>query len=322
VLPVFLAEAAYEFETSDPQRLRAQAYWAVLSGATGHLYGNRYMWQFLDGWKETLDSTGAIQMSHVAALFQPRPWWDLVPDQDHATVVSGRGQFGEIDYATAARTPDGRLVLAYIPYARTVTVDMSRLSGPAVARWYDPSRGTFSDISRPALPNSGLVPFTTPGDNGDGPGNEDWVLVIETGSVSQPSFIELNVASDYRPGDQIDVFLRAFNAPDQASRELFTGVIAPDGRTIVYFTGPNVIGGTATPESPASLRPLARVSPGEFRSFWEGNPVLAAQIPEGTPPGVYTWFAAMVVPGALAATNRLDLHNLETVALRSITLRP
>ena len=52
------------------------------------------------------------------------------------------------------------------------------LAGPAAARWYDPSRGTFTTVEGSPLPNTGERAFTPPGHNGDGDG--DWVLVLET----------------------------------------------------------------------------------------------------------------------------------------------
>jgi hypothetical protein len=183
-LPVFLAETGYEFEGiavlgTAPRNLRAQVYWSNLSGATGQLYGNRFTWPFRPGWKEQLDTPGAVQMAHVTALFEPRAWFDLVPDQAHSVVTAGYGTLGSSDYVTAARTPDGRLVMAYVPSARTLTVDMSQLSGTANARWYDPAAGTFMDIPGSPFDNAGTLDFTTPGVNADGPGNEDWVLVLE-----------------------------------------------------------------------------------------------------------------------------------------------
>src|SRR5262249_2864463 len=149
-LPTFMVEAAYEFEhDATPLVLRRQAYWSNLSGATGQLYGTKYTWQFIDGWQDQLDTPGAVQMAHVKALFEPRAWHALVPDQEHSVVTGGYGEFGAgtLDYVTAARTPDGRLVMAYVPTPGTVTVDMSKLSGPATARWYDPAAGTFADIA-------------------------------------------------------------------------------------------------------------------------------------------------------------------------------
>jgi hypothetical protein len=80
------------------------------------------------------------------------------------------------NYATAARTPDGKLVIVYLPTRRTITVDMSQLAGPGRAQWYDPAKGTFAPIAGSPLPATGKHEFTPPGENGDG--NGDWVLVL------------------------------------------------------------------------------------------------------------------------------------------------
>ncbi len=126
-LPTFLVEANYEFEheAEDPNAteiLRRQAWWAVLSGATGQMYGNKYTWPFLDGWQNHYNTPGATQMGYVKRLLEPRRWYELVPDQTHSVVTAGYGTFsdsdlqiGNNDYVTAARTPDGSLVMAYLP---------------------------------------------------------------------------------------------------------------------------------------------------------------------------------------------------------------
>jgi hypothetical protein len=188
-LPVLMIESDYEFEhDSTPAMLRRVEYWSLLSGAAGQLYGNGYTWPFKAGWKEKLDTPGAIQMAHVQALFGSRRWWELVPDQKHAVVTAGYGTFDATttdrnvfrmasDYVTAARTPDGALVMAYLPSRRTVTVDMSQLAGAAMARWYDPGRGTYKAIAGSPLPNVGKREFNPAGNNADGDG--DWVLVLE-----------------------------------------------------------------------------------------------------------------------------------------------
>ena len=65
-----------------------------------------------------------------------------VPDQKHTVVTAGYGTFDDkttegnryvmaSDYVTAARTPDGSLVMAYLPSLRTVSVDMTSLPAPA-----------------------------------------------------------------------------------------------------------------------------------------------------------------------------------------------
>lgn len=204
--PTFLNEANYEgtgvphyasAANESPQMMRAQAYWTLLSGATGHIFGNHSVWAFghpayigrytdSADWRAGLDSLGAREMGHVKRLFEGRAWFDLIPDQDHSVVTTGYGTFGTDDrtaggdYVTAARTSDGSLVMAYVPStgtgSRTITVDLTRLSGPAAATWYNPTEGTYTAITGSPFANRGSRDFTTPGDNGTGA--NDWVLVI------------------------------------------------------------------------------------------------------------------------------------------------
>ena len=190
-----MVEAGYEDEQNvpgnpagTPQQLRRQEYWSLLSGATGQLYGNHSTWQFLcsqrdasgncvGGWKDEMDSPGATQMANVVALFSPRRWYDSCPTRTTLLVTSGYGSFGQDDYVTAARTPDGKLAMAYLPSGAHDTVDLGTFSGPVTARWYDPTNGTFTTIGDGPFANTGNVDVTTPGTNSDG--EDDWVLVLE-----------------------------------------------------------------------------------------------------------------------------------------------
>jgi hypothetical protein len=195
-LPTFLVEAGYEAEQNSstipygsPQQLRRQEYWSLLSGATGQLFGNHSTWQFLcsqrdadgncvGGWKDELASPGATQMANLVALFGSRPWYQLVPDQNHTVVTSGYGTFGDDDYVTAASTPDGKLAIAYVPSSsRAVTVDLGTFSGPVTARWYDPTDGAFTTIGNRPFANDGSVTLGAPPTNAAG--DNDWVLVLE-----------------------------------------------------------------------------------------------------------------------------------------------
>src|SRR5216110_272852 len=109
-LPNFMVEANYEFEHAytGNATLRHQEYWTMLSGAAGQLYGNGYTWPFVNGWQSHLDTIGSAQIAHVNALFAPRPWFNLIPDQSHTVVTAGYGTFsdngslGANDYLTAA----------------------------------------------------------------------------------------------------------------------------------------------------------------------------------------------------------------------------
>jgi hypothetical protein len=187
-IPVMLEEAHYELEnvggeTGTPQILRQQAYWSLLSGAlAGQMYGNRYSVSFESGWQNNMDTIGVIQMNIWKTFFTTIQWYDLVPDQTHAVVTSGygtyqgTGAFATNNYVTTARTPDGNLIVAYTPTSHTLTVDMTTLSGPATARWFDPTSGTYTSISGSPFANTGSRNFASPGNNSAGA--LDWVLLL------------------------------------------------------------------------------------------------------------------------------------------------
>ena len=141
------------------------------------------------GWKDNLDTPGARQIAYLKKLFEPRAWFDLVPDQNHTAVTAGYGTLDASttegnrfvmtsDYVTAGRTLDASLVMAYMPTLRPLTVDMTKLSASAHALWYDPSLGLYTPIEGSPLSNTGKRTFTPSGKNGDG--DEDWVLILET----------------------------------------------------------------------------------------------------------------------------------------------
>jgi hypothetical protein len=100
-------------------------------------------------------------------------------------VTAGYGDFEaggnaqDNTYATTARTADGTLVMSYMPTARTITCDMTKLAGNATARWFDPTTGTYTNVDGSPLAATGSKAFTPPsGKHMDG--FDDWVLVLET----------------------------------------------------------------------------------------------------------------------------------------------
>ncbi len=193
-MPVFLVEANYEFEGNNGimttiKVLREQVYWTMLSGATGHLYGNGYTWPFKSGWKTHYDTPGATQVGYAKTFFDARPWWTLVPDQAHTVLTKGYGTFASTgydlasnDYATASVSADSSLFAAYLPSTRTVTVDVSRLRPQITAQWFDPSNNTYAAIAGSPFANTGTHDFTPPAKNSGGDG--DFVLVLESGIAS------------------------------------------------------------------------------------------------------------------------------------------
>jgi hypothetical protein len=98
----------------------------------------------------------------------------------------------------------------YTPIVRQFAVDLAQLSGPAVARWFDPSSGTYTSVAGSPFTNNGTAMFVPPGSNNDGDGG--WVLAIETnpppGVVTppapiRPKFVQQNYATPQTPQSQV-----------------------------------------------------------------------------------------------------------------------
>jgi hypothetical protein len=186
-MPTFMVEANYEFEHNGgtdggtTQNLRRQEWWTAFSGTTGQLYASAYSWRLDGDWQNNLDTVGILQFSYVKQLLGPLPWWNLVPDRAHDVLIKGYGKFSADDpipddtYATAAATDDGTLVMAYLPTARKVRIDMTKLAGAANAFWFDPTNQEQTFIGNFA--NGGTQDFLPPGSNHDGDG--DWVLILK-----------------------------------------------------------------------------------------------------------------------------------------------
>ena len=198
VAPAFLVEAHYDLEDvgkppdyGTPSVLRREEYWTMLSGGSGQFYGNRYTWSFVTGWESHLDTVGATQLTIWKNLFSSLPWQDLIPDQDHKVVTAGLGTYGNLqtrvsqsDFCTAARTPDGAVVVAYMPTPRTITVNMASLKAPANAQWFDPTNGAYTKVPGGPIANTGTRQFTPPGNNHEG--NGDWVFLLKASGSTSP----------------------------------------------------------------------------------------------------------------------------------------
>jgi hypothetical protein len=188
VMPFFMIESNYENEHSaTPQSLRAQAYWSLLMGGMGHIFGNCPIWHFgasagwcgTTNWQGNLDGAGSTSMRHLQALFTSRPWHTLVPDLDNTALTAGQGTWGSTSYATAARASDGATMFVYLPTARTVTINLARISGTqARAWWYDPATSATTLIG--AFATQGSQPFTPPASG-------DWVLVVDDAARGFPA---------------------------------------------------------------------------------------------------------------------------------------
>jgi hypothetical protein len=182
--PALLGEANYERENNQEdtpdttdETLRRQVLWSLTSGAAGAFSGSSD-WKFDDGWETRLDTRSVAQIARLHRLFAGLPWWRLVPDTDDRLVTGGRGtpvttdqsmDVLESDYVTAARTPDGRYAVVYVPAGQSITLDRSVLSPGVRTEWVDPASGAVRDAGN----GSELTP---PGRNAEG--DRDWLLLI------------------------------------------------------------------------------------------------------------------------------------------------
>lgn len=163
-------------------QVRKAMYNAMLSGAAGHTYGCRCVWNFyhegtlktrdtdLD-WRKALDLPGAWQVRHMRALLERYPFYRLIPDFADRVVVYGQGADGT--YMPAAVSEDGDFALVYVPEPQPFKVDLGVLSGPAKLKWYDVRDGSYRTICEEGLTG---VQTIYPIEEGE----PDYVLVMET----------------------------------------------------------------------------------------------------------------------------------------------
>lgn len=182
-MPAILIESTYEDEhDATEEKLRRQAYEAMLAGGFGHVFGNNPMWHF-DGpglfkerqtWKQALDSRGAQSMTHLRNILHRAKWWTLTPDDGFAQ-AGGKADSRPV----ASFAADGSVVIAYLPRGGSVEVDLGRLAGPSVRlSWYDPSDGALREID-PA-PSATLEKRVLQTPRRNAAGFRDWVLLVES----------------------------------------------------------------------------------------------------------------------------------------------
>jgi hypothetical protein len=181
--PFFLIESQYENEHRvDDGEIRKIAYGALLSGASGQIFGNNPIWHFngmglfaaSTTWKDALSSRGAQSMTYLARLFGGLSWWLLEPDQGKLLKTF----HGAADAsAIASYAANGSFALIYVKDATALTIDLDSLSDKTkLIRWYDPSSGGFTTIADDGQ-TRGLKELPAPAEPNQF-GGRDWVLVI------------------------------------------------------------------------------------------------------------------------------------------------
>lgn len=196
IMPSFMLEEPYDEEGPDgnnrnpnaTQPVRRFVWWGWLSTIGGHVEGNGFVWRFTSGWQSHLNTQGAQDSARLNAFITSIPWQQLVPSGlagMKALVTAGGSNAGASDYVAAAANPTGTLLVAYVPPAHggTITVDMTAMSTPARARWFNPTTAAYTLIAS-SISNTGTRVFTPPGNNGTG--FTDWVLVLDGAAPNPP----------------------------------------------------------------------------------------------------------------------------------------
>jgi len=130
------------------------------------------VWLFDPGWKDALQLPGAVDLSRFATLVRELPWWTFAPDEDHEIVIGGLGELHGLDTLAAASTIDGKMLVAYAPSRRTLTIDLAKLAGSQWSGyWWDPTSGRRIQV--PAMTGNRHVTLDTPFD-------EDAALVLRS----------------------------------------------------------------------------------------------------------------------------------------------
>ena len=180
-MPSFQTEPLYQqpYDKATDLECRMQNYYVALGGGCGGcIYGSGWLCDATD-YSTYKNNGGRVQTIYFKNLFTQREWWTLVPDYSHRFVTSGYGTLSPStrDYVGAASN-GGSLGIAYCPKSTTISADLSKFSGYVVARWYDPTNGTFKAAIGSPFPNTSSRQFLTPGTNGAG--DDDWVLLLES----------------------------------------------------------------------------------------------------------------------------------------------
>jgi hypothetical protein len=201
-MPILMSEGPYQklsgynWQVATNQVERGLNYRVALGGGFGgaYTYGCDWLQNATTPWDKYLNRGARPHIKFFSDLFKKHSWWNLKPDWTRtfliATTLSGGSEIENDNYTMAAYdTVNGKLGIVYCTAAQTVTINLSKMSEPAIVRWYDPTTGNYNNISGSPFSNTGSHQFTTPAivhneintDNSVET-SDDWVLVAETAS--------------------------------------------------------------------------------------------------------------------------------------------
>ena len=179
VMPTFWIEGYYENEHDmTDEMLRAQVYWSLLSGGSGHFYGAFPVWSFGASsaatfgdseaarrrkWPEVLESRVASQLALARMLVDSFPVHHLEPLAQDGLWPSE----GDPGAPAVAWAPSDSLLIAYVRGGRQLDLAPTRLRATREGIWFDPRTGQRRPVEATTL--DAFAP----------PSNEDWVLILQ-----------------------------------------------------------------------------------------------------------------------------------------------
>lgn len=154
--------------------IRNNAYWNLMEGVCGHIYGNHATWSFNTvienywpfKWQDVLKHPGAEQMKYLYQLRMSRDYFSFRPAPELV-----EQEITSTNYQSAGR--GDKYAYIYTPMGLPITVNLNLLGAYIIkANWYNPRTGEITVYK--ILPANKCV--CKP--NIDQEGN-DWVLILE-----------------------------------------------------------------------------------------------------------------------------------------------
>jgi hypothetical protein len=116
-------------------------------------------------------------------LLESQPWQKLIPD--HAAkdrLLAGVETLTDA-YFPSACSSDGDFAVVYLPVRATILVDIGKLKGPVIGRWFSPASGASAVVEGSPFINGGVRTVRPP--ESTDTTDADSVLVLTVGEAAQ-----------------------------------------------------------------------------------------------------------------------------------------
>lgn len=174
-MPVFFGEGYYDGSGGGTaNQLRRQAWWTMVAGCFGYVYGHLQVYGFTSGWQSDLATTPVSQLEQWKAIWSSIAWQKLNPDTGGTFLASGAGS--GTTKALAAFSSDGTLGVVYNPStsANSITLSYSSFGSSPTVTAVDPTNGARTSLGSTTTPTMG----------NNAAGDPDWLFVVTASAAS------------------------------------------------------------------------------------------------------------------------------------------